>query len=232
MFCKALSIGNPSSPSIIYEGMFLSDRIPISLRVGAEADFLFEKKLSFSNTSLKNNQVSGQFYMAEIIGNFFERLDVGIAGGGSILELESCTLGHELNEKSDLGYSLRVHGKLLVLQVHSVCLSFDGRYFLAKAKNDTFFGNDIPTWFRFQQWQASIAISTQLAFFSPYIGGVFNATHCKISPIGSYTVRGEEKEKLGVFLGLTLCNHNILFWNFEMQFFSEISLGVSAQVRF
>jgi len=226
-----LYIGNPSTPAIIYEGIFISDLIPVSLRVGFEGDFLFEKKFTFSNTGYKESHVEGNFYLGQAVVNFFDRLDLGISAGSSQMEFISNYESAHLNEKSDSGYAIQAHGKLIIFNVKFVTLSFDGRYLMAKAKDHSFLDDD-DAWFRLRHWQASMSLSSKLGFFSPYIGGVYDSSRFRISKEGSFSINGIEKENLGIFLGLTFSTNSYFLVTFEGHLYSETSFGLNAQIRF
>ncbi len=227
----ALYIGNPSTPSLIYEGVFVSDLIPISFRVGFEGDFLFEKKFTFPNTGYKESHIEGDFYLGQAIVNFFDRLDLGISAGVSQMEFFSNYASSHINEKSDFGYVVQAHGKLIIFNIKFITLAFDGRYLMAKAK-DHLFLDDEDAWFRLRQWQASMSLSTKLGFFSPYIGGAYNNSRFRISKVGSFSINGMEKENLGVFLGLTFSTNSYFLITFEGYLYSETSFGLNAQLRF
>jgi len=227
----ALYIGNPSTPALIYEGVFVSDLIPISLRIGFEGDFLFEKKFTFPNTGYKESHIEGNFYLGELVVNFFERLDLGISAGGSQMGLFSTFEPSNKSEKSDFGYAIQAHGKLIIFNVKFVTLAFDGRYLMAKAKDCSFLDSG-DALFRFRQWQASMSLSTKLGFFSPYIGGVFDSSRFRISKEESFSINGIEKENLGVFLGLTFSTNSYFLITLEGHLYSETSFGLNAQLRF
>jgi len=227
----ALYIGNPSTPSLIHEGIFVSDLIPISVRLGFEGDFLFEKKFTFPNTGYKESHVEGDFYLGQIIVNLFDRLDLGISAGGSQMEFFSTYDASHINEKSDFGYAIQAHGKLIIFNIKFITLAFDGRYLMAKSK-DSLFLNSGDAWFRLRQWQASMSLSTKLGFFSPYIGGVYDSSRFRISKDGSFSINGVEKENLGIFLGLTFSTNSYFLITFEGHLYSETSFGLNAQLRF
>jgi hypothetical protein len=229
---SALYIGNPVTPAIIYEGIIISDLIPVSARLGFLGNFLLEKKFTFPNTAFKNSSIEGDFYLAQTTLNFFDRLDLSVSGGLSKVEFSSNFMSSDIKEKSDFGYALRAGAKLIIFHVKSVSLAFDGNYFLAKAKKAAFLDLNNNAWFRLQQWQASFSLSTELGYFSPYLGGVFNSSRFKINQINSFTINGVEKENLGVFMGLTFTTHSYFLINLEGQFYSETSFAINAELRF
>jgi len=228
----SLYIGNPSTPALIYEGIVASDLIPVSARVGFEADFLFEKKFTFPNTGFKNSHVEGNFYLAQLILNFFDRLDLGISAGSSNMEFSSNFGSENISEKSETGYLVKAHGKLIIFNVKYITFGFDGNYILAKAKDSSFLDLAGSAWFRLRQWQASFSLSSKVGFFSPYLGGVYNNSRFKISESDSFSINGMEKDNLGVFLGLTFSTNSYFLINLEGQFYSETSFGINAQIRF
>lgn len=227
----SLSVGNFENPSLLQKGIFLSDTLPVHLRVGAEAEVLKDKRLTFDSL-LNNSFIRARFYSGSFVLNIRDRLDLGMNVGTSRMDLKADFQTDRDLDKTDVGYVWKTFAKLIIFELKHTTFSFDARYVHSQGTTQEFLQTKDKATFVLKQWQIAAGITKNLGIFFPYLGGTFNDTKLKIKPNGLQKIRGEQKEKLGLLVGLTMTGHRYFFVNIEGQFFSETSFNVSSEIRF
>ncbi|PIS01870.1 MAG: hypothetical protein COT84_00150 [Chlamydiae bacterium CG10_big_fil_rev_8_21_14_0_10_35_9] len=228
---QAFSVGNPSNPSLLQKGIFIPDTSWVNVRLGAEAEVIKEKRLTF-NSLLNNSFVRARYYSGSCTLNIKERLDLGFNLGTSRVDLKADFQSESDLDKTDVGYLFKAFAKLIIFELRNTTLSFDARFSQSKGNTSEFLQTNDTASLRLKQWQVAAGLTKNFGIFFPYIAGTYNDTQLKIKPTGLRNIRGEQKEKLGLVVGMTLTNHLFFMFNAEGQFFSETSFNLSGEIRF
>lgn len=224
-------MGNFANPSLLQKGIALSDTLPIHIRLGAEAEVLKDKRLTF-NSLLNNSFIRARFYSGSFTLNIKDRLDLGFNAGTSRMDLKADFQTDRDLDKTDIGYVVKTFAKLIIFELKNTTLSFDARYIRSKGTTKEFLQTNQDATFLLKQWQVAAGITKNLGIFFPYLGGTFNDTQLKIKPNELRNIRGRQKEKLGLLVGLSITGHRYFLVNIEGQFFSETSFNISSEIRF
>lgn len=258
----ALPMGNPADPSLLTDGIYsfcdaYDDCNPcsswlsgVSLRVGYQGDFVFNRKLKLHNgTTLTRARIMTNAGL--IFLNFCDRLDVygqlgatniDLEGDGNAFSFSSGTSRLEVATETD--FSWAVGAKAVLVEWCDFVLGADGRYFATSPhlRREVLSGfetfHDSAT-LDYTEWQVALGLSYRVDdMFVPYVAVAWAVPRVKRAGIlpsfeGDY-VNGPYKEQhyFGYLLGLTIVDCDKLSITGEVRLIDETAASVNAQVRF
>lgn len=218
----AASIGNPSTPALLEEGLFIPDQTWSSPQAAYEGDFLLEKKLkSQSDSGIEKAQLEGNSQLGELAWCIRERFLLQVELGTGAFKWRWNGSNLSFSEKVNGGLIYNGSAKLLILEVKETSIAVDGHVGGWSGMK----GNSGSAHFRY--WQFAVGLTQKIGMFAPYAGVAINQSRYKIDQI---YFRGEET--VGPFLGCSLTNGALIFLNLEWRGWFEEGLSLSGQIRF
>lgn len=240
----ALYQGNPAEPQIIDTGFFIPQDSLISVKLGYQGDWVFDRKLkAMAGAHGKIDQFSIFMNQAVVTFNMIDRVEL-YTNVGSM----NATLWHrphvddkrreyQSQDKWTAGGGLRV----LLMQWGNTCLGVDGKfqYSAPSIKWVTLDGvSQTPEGrLRYREWQVSFAFSHTVDIFTPYIGATYSNVHANVSGLNQTVLshrhfRLTNPSRFGLALGCTLCSGKKVDLNFEARMFDEQAGIVAGNVKF
>jgi len=251
--CGAFSapVGDPASPNLIQQGLFLKRDSAIDFRVGYEGDFVTDGKMQQHQNgngrvdSYKQNTNSGTFTL-----NLVDRMDLyGVLGGSNAkthwrFESGESESIHRFKVEAQDSLLWAVGARAILYEWWHVILGLGGRYSSAQYQPLEATLDDIDlsvagTHFLWREWQVNVDMSYRIDLFTTYIGMKYSNALARIGnfslPISSDGLGSNEltnRIPVGLFLGCSICSGDYLMLNVEGRLIDEEAVTVSAEFRF
>lgn len=238
---SATPIGNPSIPSILEEGFFLSDASWTNFQCGFFVDWLEQQRFGACTSSksirLRKAELQGSSQAGTLTWCIGEQLNLQLEIGGGKLqwrwEQESNMVmrGHlsggilwsgdakvVIFEIKDTSFSVDVHaGGWSQMKGHATS---NGVLLKAIAHSEM------------RYWQVGTALCQKIGLFLPYMGVAANRTRLKIRKLEPGVGWLRSRYPLGPFLGCTLSTGTDIALNIEWRGGFEQGVSLSGQFRF
>ncbi len=243
-YLQAGPVGNPAAPSIIQEGLIISDKAFMNLRMGIEFYYVSDEAMRFTkefkNLDFDLNTMGLYAKSGVITFNFKERLDVYANIGSCKMESSFSRLNNLYKAKSKEDVLYKVGAKLVLLEMGKFVLGADAKYLRFKPKTQYLLQNESVIKkenFKFflREWQIAIGISRPMTLFSPYLGLTVRNTKAKFKYVPFYHNRVLElkyERREGLYLGTSLSMGSNIFLNGEIRLINERSVVISGDIRF
>ena len=247
----AAPIGNPSFPSIIQKGIFVSRNHSIDLRSGYEGDFVIDGNLRQHDWGQGDVDTYKQWNNSgSLTINAINRLDLYAILGGSNTKtnwrFENPTnqgiTRIELETDTDLLWA--VGARAILCEWFNTTLGAGGRYSSCMNHPHSFKSNGITTAqmgaeIEFKEWQINMDVSYRIDVFIPYIGAKYLSAKSDLTgftvPISASLTGNNSFENgspVGVYLGCTLSSGHYFMFNIEGRLIDEDAITVSGEFRF
>ncbi len=230
----AAPIGNPASPTLLQQGVFIADTTWCQPRVSFLEDFTQTQQLSCS--SAHNSFAQFALELGSLTWSIREKFDLSITLGGAQNYFRLYQENHLLEFYSGGGLVWYGEGKLILLEVKDTILSIfgeaggwdwmDGPAYVDENPQ----GPDSHLKMRF--WMAGAALTQQIGLFSPYLGIAVLRSRWKLEEVSLETFHFSQKYTAGPFMGCTLSSGSQVALNIEWRAQIENAWTVSGEVRF
>ncbi len=243
-FVFSAYIGNPSSPALLQEGVFFSDKWPVNCSLSFDATKLFNDKDKFKPTwqeeGFQNAKMKGETYIASVVLTILERLDCYAGVGIMHMHPSFKRDGYYYKGRSKSHPACRLGAKILLFEVNNFSFGADVKYLTFHFRTTDFTVNPLPPEeeeykLNLTEWQIALGISYQVKWFSPYIGlDVRNMEilmkDTDISEKGR--IKMINRHKTGVYCGFSFVLTTSLSITAEARFVSEQAVTVQIRRRF
>lgn len=243
VIAHTLYLGNPASPEIIENGLFLSQEMAFGLKAGYQGDFVFDRNLfahgkahgRIDSFSIRTNQ-------GVMVFNFFDRYEIY----GSIGAMDICFAHrpHTDNKRREYDFHNQFTwgggARALLFEWDQVCFGVDAKY--QQAHPDirwiTLNGASIPPHgsIQYREWQVGAAFSYHADLFIPYLGAVYSHVHAEMqhlpSELGIHYFTMGSRQHFGMVIGCTLSKGEIIDLCVELRFFDESALTLAGNIKF
>lgn len=241
---------NPSEPTLLSRGFFIPSSSPVNLRASYEGSYI-------TNARMKQTQEgSGRVDNFEVFSNLGllvididDRFDLYGGFGTSTIDSNwrfSNSSGgiSRVVVESNNRYSWTIGINTTLFCWEQAFIGGGVRYSGAHADLAwaTLNGVNLPTSnaeFRWLQWQAGVALGYKIGFFSPYLGGKYSNARARLQTLavpiaqdGSGKIHMENRNHLGVYLGVTVTSGEKFLFNLEGRIIDEEAVSVSGDIRF
>jgi hypothetical protein len=222
----AAPIGNPASPTLIQEGVFIADTFWCQPRISFLENFTLDQQLCYSvpATSISS--------LGVITWSIRERLDLSIILGSGEQYFRIYKNNHFLEFRLNDGLIWYGESKLILLEIKDTILSVFGEAGGSNWMKGPAYIDERPqkeAHLKMRFWQAGVALTQQVGHFCPYIGIVILRSRWKITP---HVLRLHQKHTAGPFLGCTIGNTSKFALNIEWRGMVENAYTVSGEIRF
>ncbi len=234
-------VGNPSDPSILDEGFWISDRCWSSLRTGMSGDVLLEKRMRtarFSKGSgISNPEMNWKLALWDFGWNIKERFDLHLlVGPAASVDLRWQQNGARFEASGNRGLFWGASSKLILLEMQDTTFGIDFHGGGIQWIEGPLLRNGVPARDTFSSrmyfWQLAGGFSQNLGPLKPYIGGVTSHLVYVLSQVGSRRLRFHDLLAAGAFEGCTISVGSRILLNIEARQFFESGVSISGEIRF
>lgn len=227
-------IGNPASPTLIQEGLWIKDTVWCQPRVSFSEDITLNHQLS---SSMAQNVSAASFAtLGTLTWSIRERFDLSLILGSAENYLRLYQGTQLLEFRPSGGLIWYGEGKLILLEVKDTILSLFGEAGGWNWMKGAAYINERPqkhdAHLKMRFWQAGVALTQQIGLFSPYLGVVVLRSRWKMTEAPSQVFRLHQKYTAGPFLGCTLSTTSKLALTIEWRDEIENAFTVSGELRF
>jgi len=233
-------IGNPSLPTLLEEGLFISDKSWANPQASFQADVLIQKRLDSSESvggfSIQSASLKGVSEIGILTWNIRERFNLALQLGSGQFDWSWKQNGSKMSGTSNGGLIWGGDARLLIFEIKNTAFSIDGQaggwdWMDGSASLDKVTLSKAPqTSFRY--WQIAAGFSQKISFFSPYIGYAVNDTEFSVTQLSTGDEKFHESYRSGPFIGFSLCNGSYFLFNAEYRGLFEDGTAFSFQLRF
>jgi len=237
----AAPIGNPSAPSALEEGFFISDTNWSHVQWGVLSDWLSQQRFCARTSSqrfeLERAELWGDTQIGTIAWNIAERLNLQIELGGGRFQWQWKQMGtFGIDGFLSGGSVWSGSAKLVVFEIKDTSLAADvhaGGWDWMKG-HAALNGVPLPgrVHAKLRYWQFAAALCQKIGLLIPYIGVAANRTRLTISRLESGIGWLRSRHTLGPFLGCTLTKGTDIALNVEWRGGFEQGATISGQIRF
>ncbi len=225
-------IGNPSSPSVLEEGLLIPDTDWSNVQGGFYLDFLLQKKLSSSKAN--KAFLSGVSEMGFFLWSIRDRFNLEVVLGSGQFDFRYHRNGSFISGDLKGGLLWGADAKLVLFQTKDTTFAFSGSlggwdWMEGAALQHERFQAYAKSLFRY--WQIAVAFTQQISCFFPYLGIAWNRTRFQVWNAAS-SVTMHAWCDIGPFGGCSLSNGNPFLLNIEWRGWFEEGLSLSFQLRF
>jgi len=250
VFGFSMPAGNPSSPSLIKEGFFISQATWFNFRVGYEGDFVRDRRLLQNDGSKRKvNEFKRYNNSVKAVFNVLKRLDIygtwgenKIEANWVIEEMQNAYSFLEIESRYDNCWSCG--GKAIFFEWGNTNFSVGGGYSYTKPKILYLIKNgeiDKLDFFNmnFNEWQVDVGISYKIDIFTPYALLKYSKAKSKLAIDGTIIASNFSSElymksnnNLGIALGCALSSSKYFFLNAEVRLIDEEAVTINGEFKF
>lgn len=240
----ALYEGNPAEPQIIDQGFFIAQDSLISVKVGYQGDWVFNRKLrAMGGAHGRIDQFSIFINQGVATFNLLDRAELYVnAGSMDAIFFHRPHVDNKRREyQSHDRWTLGGGSRILLMQWGNTCLGVDGK-FQYSAPHIKWIAVDgvshnSGAHFTYREWQVGIAFSHTVDIFTPYIGATYSNVHVHVDGLTSTVFHHSHfkmvnPNRFGMALGCTLCSGKKVDLNFEARLFAEQAATAAGNVKF
>lgn len=231
-------IGNPSSPALIQDGLFVPDTVWCQPRASFSEDFIASQKLSGSRhyTHVGRIKIDAISSLGAATWSIMERFDLSFVAGSGQEKIAFSLNDAPYRAKFKHGLIWYGEAKLVVLEVKDTTLSGYGQAggwdWMSGPLTSSAgtLGRHANLQMRF--WAAGATLSQKIGSFSPYGGVIVMRSRWKLDHTGIGGFNLHQKYPVGPLVGLSYCNTSKILLNGEWRGWVENAFTLSAEVRF
>ncbi len=246
---QALYNGNPSSPMMPEEGLFLFKDSWFALKVGYEWDDLFNRRLTLKSRNpgidRKVQTYAAMSHLGVITLGFNDRVEIYGALGGIDADIH-----YDPKEKVhlkchiDMQFAWDIGGKVILAYWGNVQLGIDAKYLQFNPDIDRISVNQVPqdpkkANYHYREWQLGLSASYRQSWWMPYLGINYAdvRVQCRqFQAVASWmnTQKWAFKNRfpMGCFLGCGFSLSKGFVMNAELRLVTEMALTLSGDFRF
>jgi hypothetical protein len=236
-------IGNPSTPALLQEGWFFSDKNPVNIHVGGygfvSSDEVLRFQKRYRDQSYRLSKMWGTISAGSLALNLFERFDLYLNVGSGCYRSRFFYQNQRFEGKSKDGIFYKAGAKAVIFERGPVSFGLDAQYMLFDAKSRFLLRDKVPLVepnlkYYFKQWQIAAALSVQIYSMIPYIGLDIRDMDFKLKRAQNidYRLELKERHRIGVYFGSSVSMGPSIVMDTEFHLINERSATVSAKVRF
>lgn len=241
---QALYNGNPALTESIEDGIFFSKDYNYTMKVGAQCDYVFDRKLKgkgnakgpVDNFTILQNQGTVTFNMQDRIEAY---------GSFGSFHTEFANEPHSDNKRREYGthdhFTWGAGLRAVVFHWGNALMGIDGKYqrALVPVKWNTLNGEALPPASNlfYREWQVGASMAYEAGTFIPYMGLTYARARAKVNSVnpalfspGSFSMTN--RERVGLALGCTLAPGCVVDLSIEARFFSEQALTLAGDIKF
>ncbi|MDE3045032.1 MAG: hypothetical protein KGJ02_00075 [Verrucomicrobiota bacterium] len=231
---EAVPVGNPASPAILQEGIFLSDAGWTQPRLGFLEDFTLNHPLA--GDSLHAVSAEGFSAAGALIWSLFERLDLSLLLGSGNYYFQMVQGDEALTAQVNGGLIWYGEARLVLLEVEDTTFSAFGEAGGWNWMRGPFYIDSHPVANRaalkMRFWEVGVTLSQQVGLFSPYGGVVVMQSRWKMSETNTGIYYFHQKYPVGPLLGCTISKSSKILLNLEWRGWIENAFTLSGELRF
>jgi hypothetical protein len=225
-------VGNPASPVLLQQGLFIPDTIWCQPRASFFEDFTLPQ---LACSSAQNVSIRSVGSLGAVTWSIRERFDLSLLLGSGENYFRIYQGARLLEFRPSGGLIWYGEGKLILLEIKDTVLSLFGEaggwsWMSGPAYIDA---QPQPEHGHLQMrfWQTGVACTQQIGFFSPYLGIAVLRSRWKLTEASS-VFRFHQKYTAGPFLGCTFSTASQIALNIEWRGEIENAFTVSGEIRF
>jgi hypothetical protein len=207
----SLYLGNPASPDMPYQGLFLHQELALGCKAAYAKDHVFSKKFSRNPTL----ELARKANMALVVINWKNFLELYGAIGQEKIGFKQETAS--LLKEAVLDWSFG--GKAIIIEWGNISLCGAGAYLESYPRS----WNSNNT---YQEWEISLGLARNIDYFSLYALGGFSKAYLSYDKI---TLKNINPFLLA--LGVSFFTKKGFSANGELRFFSETALGFEFSLK-
>lgn len=246
----AAPIGNPSSPRILYEGMFIPEESWANIRGGYEGDFVFDGNME---QSYKGSGLVDEYTRATNSGTatltLLERLDLyGVFGYSKVCAhwrfTDMADRIRNAQMEAARNFLWSVGGRAILVTCDNWDLGLGARYGASHHRLSSFtIDGDLVSMqgshCEWRGWQINLGVSYHIHIFTPYIGvdyidelTIVKDLASSVADLGAHSDHLRNRYPAGLYLGCTLSNGKYFMLDVEARLLAEEAVSVTAEFRF
>lgn len=246
---QAFVVNNPAASGLVDCGAFFDNCHRFSLRVGYDADFVFDGKMKKKDSDQRVDSFEQKNFLGFVTLNFCDRFDLfGKAGQSNIdtdyrIFLEDGD-AYNVDCKSHFDLSWAVGTSMILLDYQCLQVGVGVSYFQTEPSLTSLKlnGEELPiddSKIKFKSIDAFFGLSFQTGILIPYICFHYRKADATISAIegpiadnGKASVDLKERCPYGLALGVSITNKRQFALTIESRVISEEALTVTGTFRF
>jgi hypothetical protein len=234
----AAPIGNPASPALLQEGLWIPDTVWCQPRASYLADFTMKKRLSGSRhlSKIEEGRISGNSSLGTLAWSIRERLDVAVTAGAGSNSFRFSLDGPSYEARYRNGLIWYGEAKLVVIEIKNTSICGFGEaggwdWMSGRVTQDgELLAKRSHLLMRF--WTAGAAVTQSIGWFTPYGGVIVMHSRWKLSHSTLGDVLLHQKYPVGPLFGCSIGNGSKALVNVEWRGWIENAVTVSAEIRF
>lgn len=242
----ALYQGNPSSPSMIEEGIFFSKENALAAKAGYQRDYVFNRGMkAVSKVSRRLDSFS---YIADrgvLALNLIDRFELyGFAGAAQfkLSHIPMSGIRNEYETDNQLIWGMGARG--VIFSWERATLGIGIGYERAKPALRWVTTNGAPlqetrgSGLVFYEWQTGIGLAYQIDIFSPYLVVKYSSANGRLKQLPTQLFPEtrhfsmKNRRKFGLILGLSLSSGQCFKTTLEMRLIDEQAMTFAGEIEF
>lgn len=244
----ALYYGCPNLPDTAREGILIPKDWFLGIKVGFEADYVFDKSLKVANSKSARKIEVFNYYLEQgvLTLNFIDRFEMYGSMGAIHFHIEPRMTGSiRQTYETNYRFTWGLGGRAILFETSKATLGVDFKYQAASPPFDWMSQNGIPrdsignAKFRYREWQIGLGLSYDLDMFTPYMAAIYNQSTGQykyldrnILPDRKSHFSINSRKKFGMAVGTTLSTGTVFELDLEARMINETAVSAAANVRF
>lgn len=243
---EALYFGNPCSPEMVSQGLFITEDAFLDFKAGYQMDYVFDKRLkSYAGAKARMDEFQALLNQGVITFNFVDRIEAYASVGS--MQVTCSHRPHPNHSRREYQSSYKVTwgvgGRILIYEWTHACLSLQGGYQWANPhiKWDALNGEAFTTSavMRYREGQVGLGLSYQIDTLIPYIAIKYSDVHGLISSLRRSNLNLKKshfkmtnRDHFGLVLGCTLTSGKYFDLTVESRLIDEQAISLAGDVKF
>jgi hypothetical protein len=231
-------IGNPTSPALLQEGLFIPDTVWCQPRASFAEDFLTSQQLCGSRhlIGVNNIQIHGYSSLGALTWSIAERFDLSVILGSCEQKMDLSIAQRDYKARYSGGLVWYGEAKLVLVEMKDTSICAYGEAGGWSWMNGTFadsqeiLSRSAQLLMRF--WSVGATLSQKFRFLCPYAGVIVMRSRWKMDQTGIGGLYLHQRFPVGPVIGLSLSNASKILLNAEWRGWVENAFTVSSEVRF
>lgn len=244
----SLYYGSPNLPDTAVEGFFIPKDFFLGVKVGFQADYVFDKSLKVASSKSARKIDDFNYYMQQgvLTLNFVDRFEV-FGSLGSIrfhIEPRNTSVIRQTYETNNT-FTWGLGGRGILFEFSKAVLGVDFKYQASSPHFDLMAQNGVPiesvgdAVLRYREWQIGLGLSYTVDIFTPYIGAIYTQSTGQykylphnLLPNHKRHFSVNSRKKFGMAVGTTISTGKIFELDLEARMINETAVSAAANVRF
>jgi hypothetical protein len=240
---QALYYGTPGIYTGATEGVIFEKDALVGIKIGYLGDITLNKSLIPSQQveALSVESFTSQREQGVILVNFINRFEVYSSLGAMQLKIEP-KISKTLLKLMSTGnhFTWGAGGRAVLFDYSKITLGLDMKYQSYNPYLSYSHDNGAPVSLqknaklRYREWQASLGLSYETLYFSPYVGAIYNQTSMRF--MNAKTQKNHlcihSRKKFGAALGVMISSGKAFELDLEARMINERAFSASGNIRF